>query len=114
MANTFPHWLKKDKKGAYVVDTHVAFPIFLKALGLKHDQYGLEVVYQCAKMKVQELVAASGGDPRDGGRALVIVMDPGKDKSKWALSGAPAGKGAAAATQGREARVHFERIRAHV
>lgn len=111
---TFPNWLKKDKKGAYLVDTHVAYPIFLKALGLKPDQYGLEVVYQCTKMKVQELVAASGSDPRDDGKPLVILMEAGKDKERWALRNAPAGKGTAAATQGREARVHYERIRSKV
>lgn len=110
----FPKWLTKDKKGAFVVDTSAAYPIVMKALDLKHDQYGLEVAYQCIKMKVQELVAASGSDPRDKGRSLVILMEAGGDKERWALRNAPAGKGAAAATQGREARVHFDRIRGRI
>jgi len=111
MAN-FPKWLTKDKKGAFVVDTHQAYPIFLKELGLKPDQYGLEVAHQCIKMCVQDLVSASGSDPRDTGGSLVILMDAGKDKEKWAQRNALAGKGARAATQGREARVHWDRIRA--
>jgi hypothetical protein len=111
---SFPAWLTRNKGGAYLVDTHKAYPLFLKALGLKHDQYGLEVTYQCVKMAVQDLVSASGQDPRDEGKPLVILMEPGRDKDKWALRSAPAGKGAALATQGREARVHYDRIRGKV
>lgn len=110
----FPKWLTKDKKGAYVVDTGAAYPIVMKQLDLKHDQYALEVAYQCIKMKVQELVAASGSDPRDSGKPLIIFMESGKDKEKWAQRNASAGRGPAVATKGREARTHYERIRNHI
>lgn len=115
MANgTLPKWLTKDKKGAYVVDTHAAYPIFLKALDLKPDQYGLEVAYQSIKLKVQDVAADSGSDPRGEGKPLVILMESGKDKEKYALRNAPAGKGIQAATKGLEAKAHYDRIRGKV
>jgi hypothetical protein len=41
----------------------------------------------------------------------IHVVAGGGRKERWALARHKAGRGAAAATQGREARAHYERIR---
>jgi hypothetical protein len=121
----FPSWLEKNEGGAYVVNTDEAYPEVLKVLGLEKDQYSIEVAYQCIKLKVQDLVAASDDDPReqDPPKPLVILMESAAKaaaeteedaiaaKEKWALRKYPEGRGAAAATKGREARDHYERVR---
>lgn len=106
-----PDWLKKNEKGAYLVDSDKVYPIVLKALniGSDLDQYQLEVAYQCVKMKVQDLAEANGDGPANG-KSLPILMQT-SDKAKWSIKSYPAGRGAKAATQGREAKVHYARIK---
>jgi hypothetical protein len=109
-----PKWVTHRKDGVFVVDPDIAYPAVLKALGLggKPDQYQLETAYQCVKMKVQELAEAAGHDPK---KPLIIhIAGGGTAKKSWALSAHPRGRGSEAATQGREARVHFERVRGQI
>lgn len=110
MASNLPDWLSQNEKGVFVVDADTVYPKVLAALGFKEvDQYALETVMQCTKMKVQDLVEALGVDPRPE-KCLIIDIKT-SDKARWAIANAPVGKGAAAATQGREAREHYKRIK---
>lgn len=74
----------------------------------KPDQYWLEVAYQCAKMDLQRAIEGTEFDPRAAGKSAAIKFDRSE---KYALNKHPTGKGAAAATQGREAREHYRRVR---
>ena len=67
------------------------------------DQYWLEVAYQCAKMDVQAAVLRAGGD---FGFAIKVLNRPDYALRNWA-----AGRGIEAATQGKEARQHYKRLR---
>ena len=76
------------------------YPVLLKDLGFdKIDQYALEVAYQCMKMDLQVAMRTFGFEIR-------VLNRP-----KWALKSHPEGRGVQAATQGREARAHYVRIR---
>jgi hypothetical protein len=88
------------------VDPDKAYPALLAELGVKKsgiDQYWAEVVYQCAKMDCQAAMLRAGGT---FGFSIKVLNRPA-----WALANLPAGRGTAAATQGREARDHYIRIR---
>lgn len=112
-----PSWVSVDDKGVFVVDVDKAYPKILGDLGItpaQYDQYWLEVVYQCAKMAVQDAVTGTDQDPRPAG-TLVIHMSHGgtpESKEKWAMSSFTEGRGVLAATKGREAREYYQRIRA--
>lgn len=90
---------------AYAVNADDFYPVLLAELGFPTDeptQYHLEVAYQCMKMDMQ----------KEFGFAIEIrISDPGK---KWALTNFKKGKGAHAATQGREAREHYRRLRGFI
>lgn len=138
----FPAWLTRDPdKGAFIVDSHAAYPLAIAAIVKQHndaadqldaaadkdksakvkplsrmnaeelDQYMLECAYQCIKMTVQELVEESDEDPRAEGKSLVIMFQSGEDKQKWAQASYPAGRGADAATKGREARLFKAKVK---
>jgi len=73
----------------------------------KPDQYWLEVAYQCAKLDLQSALVNTEYDPRGGKFAeFKFTRAP-----QWALKNFSAGKGTKAATQGREAREHYKRVR---
>ncbi len=74
----------------------------------KPDQYWLEVAYQCAKMDVQSALTGTRYDPRLANMPAEIKFTRA---ARWALSAHPRGKGAEAATKGREAREHYRRVR---
>lgn len=107
---TLPAWLTRNDAGAFLVDADALYPQLLNVLDLPKDQYGLEVAYQCAKLKVHEIVADRDDDPRKHGKALVISI-ASRDKEQWRLVNFPEGRGWHAATKGREARQHYARIR---
>jgi hypothetical protein len=105
-----PEWAKPrekkegDRGAPWVdVDTHAAYPAILKELGIEKeeqlDQYWLEVAYQCIKMDVQMSC---------GFNIQIRMRDPDK---RYAQKKYPKGKGAFLATQGREARGHYKRLR---
>lgn len=73
------------------------------------DQYKLECALQVVKMKAMEVIGDQDDDPNKIGRARVL-MTKAADKDKWAIANYPEGRGARAATQGREARIHFDRV----
>lgn len=124
-----PQWLKRDKlklppwakigesagtkRGDIAICIDVDTDGYIKEwLGLlsnpKVDQYWLEVCYQCAKMDVQAALAGTEYDPRICNKSHEIRM---KSNRAWALKAHPVGRGAHAATQGKEARAHYKRIR---
>lgn len=108
-----PDWAKAhvNDGGMLVVegDTDRYVAEWLQLLKVKTpDQYWLEVAYQCAKMDVQTAIEGSEFDPRTCKKPHYILFSR---SSKYALAQHPTGKGAAAATQGREARDHYKRVR---
>ena len=70
------------------------------------DQYWIEVAYQCVKMELQRLLGRFNFEIR-------IVAHGGR-KERWALKNHPNGRGVKAATQGREAREHYRRLRGFI
>lgn len=109
-----PPWVTYEAKtGVFTIDPDVAYPEILRVLGFdkKIDQYSLEVAYQVAKMKTQDLAASLGHDLTK--QAIVIHIDPQStaDKKRWALASHPRGRGPEAATKGLEAKAHYARIR---
>lgn len=80
------------------------------------DQYWLEVAHQCMKLEVQAAMAGTGAVP-EGGALRILVQDNTKEEvdgvilSKYAQARYPKGKGIEAATQGKEARDHYKRLR---
>lgn len=104
---TLKDFVKQTENGQVDVDEDGAYPLVMDLLGLEQDQYGLEVAFQCIKMAVQEMYGSQD-------KVLVINMRHGPDKERWAQAGKPTGKGWAAATKGREARTHYDRIRSKI
>ena len=49
--------------------------------------------------------------PPEGGALVILVKDDEKESGKWAQKNYPPGKGAEAASKGKEARAHYKRIR---
>lgn len=101
-------------------DTDAYVPYWLKLLGVMAedgsylqdpDQYWLECAYQCAKMDIQLAITNTEHDPRDAGMSAEFRFSRSE---KWRQANYPPGRTAAAATQGREARDHFRRIRGRI
>jgi len=91
------------------VDTDGYIKEWLPLLGVqKVDQYWLEVAYQCAKLDVQMALVGTEHDPRFSGMPAQFNFSKAPE---WALTRHPHGKGADAATKGKEARGHYIRIR---
>ena len=109
MSLSFP--AKKVREGhsrlidAYEVNADDFYPALLAELGFPVDeptQYHLEVAYQAMKMDMQ----------REFGFSIEIrIVDSSK---KWAQSNYKRGKGAKAATEGREAREHYRKLRGYI
>jgi|GEM_PF-5729779 len=112
MTPKLPKWLTTIIPGKVVVDPNIAYPAVFKALGIADkdiDQYWVEVAFQCAKMATQDAIL---GSEHDTGRALMILINgDGDRKSRWALKNFKPGRGVAAATKGREARIHYQHIK---
>lgn len=106
--------------GAILVDPDIVYPEILDALGVSGtelDQYWLEVAYQCAKLEVARVLVDSGHDPWPARpRAIVIQSRKGAEEGDpgWVIANYPVGRGADAATKGREAREHYRRWRGFV
>lgn len=82
---------------------------WLKLLGDPNpDQYWLEVAYQCAKLDLQAALVGTPYDPRVCGKSAQFVFTRAP---QWTLKRFQRGRGAQRATQGREARDHYRRIR---
>lgn len=110
-----PKWLTRRDDGVMVIDPDIAYPAVLTALGVKDgdlDQYWIEVAYQCAKMRVQDLVEGTEYDPRPNRALTIHVQAHGGRKDRWALTQYPPGRGAELATKGRAARQHYALLRA--
>lgn len=128
-----PAWAKvvpsalvdKGKVGVVIeVDPDTAYPEWLKALasedypevgGVKRldsptnvDQYWLEVCYQCVKLDLQAAIAGTKYDVRTSNKPAEFHF---KNSPKFALKEHKPGRGPVAATQGKEARQHYKRVR---
>lgn len=107
-----PPWITRREDGVFVVDPDLAYPTILAALEVDEDdvdQYWIEVAYQCAKLHVQAIWRDL--EPASALPLQIHVVAGGGRKERWALSRHKLGRCPAAATQGREARAHYERIR---
>ena len=109
-SSILPEWATEISKGRIEVDPDLFHPAFLKELGVekdKIDQYWLEVSQQCMKLDLQRIVTGTELAPKPGGALIILI----KNRPDWALKNHPKGKGPDAATQGKEARQHYRRIR---
>lgn len=106
-----PDWAEQISVGVpgrldkYAVSADLAYPALLEELGFTGTptQYDLEVAYQCIKMEMQRCLGKFSFE--------LSIRDPDKN---WAQKKHKKGKGADAATKGREARAHYKRIRGFV
>lgn len=129
---TLPNWATKadsvlvDKKKVSIVinaDCSVAYPEWLALLASDEyaskttpklanasspDKYWVEVAYQCIKLDLQAAIAGTEFDPTVTGIPAEFHLS---NCPEFALANFPDGKGTAAATQGKEARAHYKRIR---
>ncbi len=112
-----PSWAteKADASGkvktVVCVDSAAAYSEWLDLLKVVKenvDQYWLEVAYQCVKLDVQAALAGTDCDPRTCGKPTGILFS---NAPEFALAQFPEGKGVAVATQGKEARNHYVRLR---
>lgn len=137
MSGKAPKWLKRElqnlpawakviesfaaKAGKVSVcieaDTDAYVPEWLELVGVMRadgaylkdpDQYWLEVAYQCAKMDLQLAITSTEHDPRTSGKSAEFRFTK---SATWAQQKFPPGRGIVAATQGREAREHYRRVR---
>lgn len=114
----FPEWLSRNDAGVFVIDRDKAYPAIMEALGLEYDdldQYWVEVIFQCAKMAVQEFVEGTELDPRPADSLRIAIEGSDDSKVDWALAnhkpGVP-GRDTTAASKGLHAkRDHWPRIR---
>ena len=113
-ADVLPGWAARRADGVIVVDPAVAYPTLLHELGVLTedlDQYWVEVAYQCTKMEIQRCLGGTEFDPRASGLPLAIKI---LNRPEWALKRFALGRGVNAATNGREARAHYIRLRGAV
>lgn len=114
-----PDWIDRGPDGAFYIDPDVIYPKIIKLLAIKDgflDQYWMEVVYQCARLAVEELIAGTELDPRPRQGFVIKIMGGTGRKSRWAHKHYPRGRGLEAAVAVRskhepsEAKRHFWRI----
>lgn len=111
---TLPKWAKVGPESNKVsiiieVDTDAAMQEWIGLLEVTElDQYWLETAYQCAKMDVQKSIEGTKYDPRVAGKSAEFRFSRAEN---WAQAQYPAGRGAAAATKGHQARMHYTLIR---
>jgi hypothetical protein len=106
----FPAWLSEGANNTFVIDPNIAYPAILQALGVNEvDQYWVEVAYQIAKMEAFRII--TDGEPPGGDTVQLTINSADDRKQRWALANLPKGRGTEAATQGREAVVHYDRVR---
>lgn len=115
-----PEWAKIIERGGeklcavIEVDSDSAYEAWLTELlpeATTPDQYWIEAAYQCIKMDVQAAIEGTDLDPSLAGKSAQINLTP---SDRWALKNFKKGKGVNAATQGREARDHYKRIRGRI
>lgn len=95
-----PKWAKykKDVDGInkIFVKPSVVYPIYIKALGLKNDQFGAEVARRCMTEELFEIV----------GKGMTIHIE--RDLA-WRLSALPAGEGASKGA--KSFRIYYNRLK---
>lgn len=126
-----PDWITETDDGVYEIDVNVSYPLLLGELKASVDklpnqdgatelpflaelrnldldnltQYWIEVAYQMSKLEVRRYLLLMGGN------AWPNMFKIKGDKSKWGIKSFPPGRGIEAATQGKEAREHYKRLR---
>ena len=109
-----PAWASKAEdpgkaKLAVQIDSAPAYKEWLRLLDVSEvDQYWLEVAYQCIKLDTQAALVGTEFDPRTSGKHVEFRFS---NAPEYALAAHPEGRGVAAATQGKEARGHYTRLR---
>jgi hypothetical protein len=109
-----PEWAKITDSNSKVsikinADTDGYVKEWFSLLGVTNpDHYWLEVAYQCAKMDLQRAIENTAFDPRYAGKAAEFHFS---GVPQWSMNRFQVGRGTGPASQGGEARKHFERIR---
>lgn len=111
-----PDWASQNEAGDIIIDADTAYPALLaelephfKAKGIAEtDQYCIETVYQFAKLDVRRALVLGG---ESAWPARILIQG---DKTRWALKQWPVGRGGEKATQGREARHLYQKVRGFV
>jgi hypothetical protein len=107
-----PAWITRRADGAILIDPDLAYPAILGLLGVKeddYDQYWIECAYQCAKLYAQDVWRRL--EPDGAVPCQILIISTGGRKERWSLTALPRGRGPEPASQGREARQHYARIR---
>ncbi len=92
-----PQWAHINPRDGFVeIDPDVAYPIALELLGMRADQYSLEVARRCLTHALKDAL----------GPPLNIRILP---RDRWRLVRHPEGSGQAAA--GQEFRAHYRRVK---
>lgn len=110
MAVNLPEWARPHPtdRNAILVDPDLAYPHFFKLLGVeKPTKYWIEVAYQMVKMDLQVAMGKFGF-------TIHIRGDDGR-KDRWALERHPgSAQDVHRATQGKDARQYYRKIRGFV
>jgi len=100
---------------ALLHDPAYPIPNDMEQAGITHmpnvavpDQYWLEVAYQCTKLDLQMALKSSQFDPLLSGKPVEFNF---LSRPELKMTNYPEGKTWQAATQGREARMHYIRVR---
>lgn len=108
-AIAYPEWF------ALLHDEKYPIPLDMAKIGITHmpdvdvpDQYWLEVAYQCTKLDLQSAIVGTPYDPRLSGKNVEFKF---QKTEKYAHKNWPAGKTAEVASQGKQARLHYIRVR---
>lgn len=105
-----PGFMEQISHTRFALDPAVYFPAALEELEVAKadiDQYWLEVAYQMMKLDAQHAVRMAGVDPRPKKSLEFKVLN----RPDWVLKNHPKGRGIEAASKGKEARGHFQRLR---
>lgn len=139
----FPDWMKDEGEEVYSIDADKAYPAILAELKASIEgvpgpekgvtelpyieelraldinalsQYWVEVAYQMAKLDLRRILMLEGKNawPRMIRIRTGYTEVDGQPVSNWHMSRFPAGRGIEAATQGKEAREHYRRLRGFI
>lgn len=112
---TLPAWARvaprHSPKVALCIDADTAEYVreWFDLLGVTQpDQYWLEVAYQCAKLDLQAALVGTEYDVRISKKPVEFHFSKAP---QWAQVNFPKGRGTEAASKGREARAHYQKVR---
>lgn len=125
-----PEWLEKESDGVYIINADILYPQLLaelesaakkitvantawlselKSIDKKNiTQYWIEVIYQMSKLELRRIMLLNGES------AWPDMIKIKGDKSKWALTNYPTGRGIEKATFGKEAREIYRHLKGFI